>query len=242
MSVNELMYKKKYLKYKAKYTELKSIEQQGGLLESGFSVVFTSTENASKLREAFEKGAIGSKGSIADLLDKQAYIIFDGKKPAELMESNKRIMKEQIAAATAVVKSATNTAMIAASNAASIAASTASSAASSASNAASSATKSIADQYTKYQQSQQKAALEKSKSPQSVENSLVSPVKEEDLVGGSNLPKTIKTLDNKTFDRANEAHKKFLINAVAVALNLDPSNITMVIVKFKMFGKPELRD
>ena len=284
MSIDELMYKNKYLKYKAKYLELKTLEQQGGLLDSGFAIVFTSTENANKLRDAFAKGSIGSKGSIADLLDKQAYIVFDNKKPAELMESTSRIFKDNVYAASAVASKAVTTAT------------------NSAIAAASSATNTVVNQYNKYQEDSarkaaekaaEKAEFDKFKTQQSnnaspvvtsnknpVTNSNVKPVtnsnvnpsansnvnpsvnsnknpvtnynnnpvvtsnvdpNELDLVGGDGLPKTLKTFENKTFDRANENHKEFIRNAVAVALGLDPRNIDMVVIKFKMFGKPELR-
>ena len=286
MSVDEIMYKKKYLKYKAKYVELKTIEQQGGLLDSGYAIVFTSTQNSTKLKEAFGKGSISGKGSIADILDKEAYIIFDGKKYAELMESNSRIMKDNLYSATAVASSALNTA-------ATGAMSIASTAATGAVSVASTATNSVVNQYTKYQDSVQqeaakkaaeKAEFEKFKAQQAnatsassvvapasavvapaipvvapaisvaksnipVAKSNTAPVPpsaiveddEGDLTGGDGLPKTIKTLDNKSFDRANENHKNYIKNAVAIALGLNVDNVNMSVVEFKMFGKPELK-
>jgi hypothetical protein len=90
MSKLDKDYKQKYLKYKAKYAELKRYEQLGGLFDSGFSTVFTSSENADKLRKAISAGEIKNKDDIANLLDRQAYIVFDGKKIAELLKTTNK--------------------------------------------------------------------------------------------------------------------------------------------------------
>ena len=241
MSDPEEIYKQKYLKYKAKYIELKRYEQEGGLLDSGFGMVFTSKANAAKLREAIVAGKIGGKGDIADLLDRQAYIVFDGKKPAELLESTSRIMKDKLAAAAEATKSAASAAYKVtadvASKAATATANAASQAAAATSAAAMAAKNSALNQYNKYQEQKQreadeKAAFEKFKAQRATST----------LVGGADLPLTISTLDNKSFDRANEAHKKHIAAAVAAALGLSIDDVATVSIKFKMFGKPELRD
>ncbi len=243
MSGQDEIYKQKYLKYKAKYLELKRYEQEGGLLDSGFGMVFTSKANAAKLREAIAAGKIGGKGDIADLLDRQAYIVFDGKKPAELLESTSRIMKDKLAAAAEATKSAAAKAYSVtadvASKAATATADLASKAASATAAAAVAAKDSAMNQYNKYQEQKQKeaadkAAFEKFKAQQT--GSIKT------LFGGADLPLTIPTLDGKSFDRANEAHKKHIAAAVAAALGLDVSDVANVSIKFKMFGKPELRD
>ncbi len=238
MSQPDEIYKAKYLKYKAKYLELKRIEQQGGLLDSGFGVVITSKANAAKLREAILAGKIGGKGDIADLLDREAYIVFDGKKPAELLESTSRIMKDKLAAAAEATKSAAskayNVTAEVASKAASATAEAASKAAAATASAAMAAKDSAMNQYNKYQEQKQKEADDKA----AFERFKAQQVK----VGGADLPTTIPTLDNKSFDRANEAHKKHLMEAVAAALGLSADDVAMVSIKFKMFGKPELRD
>ncbi len=243
MSDQDEIYKQKYLKYKAKYLELKRYEQEGGLLDSGFGMVFTSKANAAKLREAIAAGKIGGKGDIADLLDRQAYIVFDGKKPAELLESTSRIMKDKLAAAAEATKSAASKAYAisadVASKAATATADLASKAATATAAAAVAAKDSAMNQYNKYQEQKQKeaaekAAFEKFKAQQ--------PGSVKTLFGGADLPLTIPTLDGKSFDRANEAHKKHIAAAVAAALGLDVSDVATVSIKFKMFGKPELRD
>lgn len=214
MSNQDEIYKQKYLKYKAKYLELKTYEQQGGLLDSGFAIVFTSKSNAVKLREAMSADKIGGRGDIGDLLDRQAYIIFDGKKPAELLESTSRIMKEKLATAAAVAsKAATTTA-----------------------SAVVAAKDTAVDQYNKYQEQKVKESADKASLEQSKTQSIIK------LFGGADLPLTIQTLDGKSFDRANEAHKKHIATAVATALGLNVSDVDTVSIKFKMFGKPELRD
>jgi len=227
------IYYAKYLKYKAKYLELKELEQSGGLLDSGFGLVFTSKANAAKLREAIGSGEISGKGDIADLLDRQAYIVFDGKKPAELLESTKRIMKDKLNAAAHATKSATSAAYKATSD------------------AAMAAKASAMTQYNKYQEQKRKEAEDKAAFEQfKIQRaSLASSVLNQDdlqpdnlQTGGAELPKSIPTLNNKSFDRANEAHKRHLVAAVANALELAIDDVAIVSIKFKMFGKPEIRD
>ena len=246
MSDSEQIYKQKYLKYKAKYLELKQFEQEGGLLDSGFGMIFTSKANADKLRQAIIAGKISGKGDIANLLDKQAYIVFDGKKPAELLESTSRIMKEKLVAATEASKSVASKAYQVttdfASKAATVTADVASKAAAATASAAVAAKDSAMNQYNKYQdqkrkEAEDKAAFEKFKLEKNTTTNTVAT-----LFGGANLPLTIPTLDGKTFDRANEAHKKHIAAAVAAALGLQISDVATVSIKFKMFGKPELRD
>jgi hypothetical protein len=232
-------YKQKYLKYKAKYMELKRYEQEGGLFDSGFGIVFTSKDNAVKLRGAFTAGKIGNKGDIANLLDRQAYIIFDGKKPAELLESTTRIMKDKIAAAATSVASATKTGADMAWNAtktgATMAASAATAAAIATANGAIALKDAGVNKYKEYNENKEKEAAVKAQS-----TGATAPVAK--LIGGGVLPLTIATLDNKSFDRANEAHKRHIAAAVAAALELSVDNIATVSIKFKMFGSPELRD
>jgi len=240
MSNQDEIYKQKYLKYKAKYLELKSYEQKGGLLDSGFAVVFTSKSNAVKLREAMSAGKIGGRGDIGDLLDRQAYIIFDGKKPAELLESTSRIMKEKLSSAAAVTAAVASKAAVAtvdiASKAAVATVDIASKAATTTASAVVAAKDTAVDQYNKYQEQKVKESADKASLEQSKTQSIIK------LFGGADLPLTIQTLDEKSFDRANEAHKKHIATAVATALGLNVSDVDTVSIKFKMFGKPELRD
>lgn len=246
MSGQDEIYKQKYLKYKAKYLELKRYEQEGGLLDSGFGMVFTSKANAAKLREAIAAGKIGGKGDIADLLDRQAYIVFDGKKPAELLESTSRIMKDKLAAAAEATKSAAAKAYSVtadvASKAATATADLASKAATATAAAAVAAKDSAMNQYNKYQEQKQKEAADKAAFEKFKAQQTGAPSVPKTLFGGADLPLTIPTLDGKSFDRANEAHKKHIAAAVAAALGLDVSDVANVSIKFKMFGKPELRD
>ena len=239
-------YKQKYLKYKAKYMELKRYEQEGGLLDNGFGIVFTSKENGTKLREALTAGTIKNKGDIANLLDRQAYIIFDGKKSAELLESTTRIMKDKLSAAASSVASATKTGATMAWDATKTGATMAYNATTAA--AAATATGAIAlkdagvNKYAQYQDNKQKEAnnkaeFEKFKAQNNGVNASVAA-----LVGGADLPLTIETLNNKSFDRANEAHKRHIASVVATALELSVDNVTTVSIKFKMFGSPELRE
>ncbi len=228
--MSEEIYKDKYLKYKAKYLELKKYEQQGGLLDSGFGLVFTSKENADKLRKAITGGKINGRGDIADLLDRQAYIVFDGKKPAELLESTTRIMKEKMAAAYKVT--------------ADVASKTASATVSMASKAATATADAALNQYNKYKDQKEKEAAEKAAYEEfKARRSNASITGAATLVGGAgNLPLTIPTFENKTFDRASSAHREHMISQVAKALGLQITNVQMVSIKFKMLGKPELRD
>lgn len=235
MSNQDEIYKQKYLKYKAKYLELQRYEQAGGLLDSGFGMVFTSKANADKLRQAIAAGKIGGKGDIADLLDRQAYIVFDGKKPAELLESNSRIIKDKLAAAAEATKSA-------ASKAYAVTADVASKAATATASVAMAAKDSAMNQYNKYQEQKAKEAADKDAFEKFKNQNASKPVTPSTLWGGAELPLTIPTLDGKSFDRANEAHKKHIAAAVATALGLQVSDVASVSIKFKMFGKPELRD
>ena len=93
---DDTQYKQKYLKYKAKYIEQKYYIQKGGILDYGYSVIFTSKNNANKIREAIKSGNINAKEDIANLFDKQAYIIFDGKNYAELLVSNAKIVNDHV--------------------------------------------------------------------------------------------------------------------------------------------------
>ncbi len=268
MSDQDEIYKQKYLKYKAKYLELKRYEQEGGLFDSGFGIVFTTLENATKLREAITAGRIGGKGDIANLLDRQAYIIFDGKKPAELLESTSRILKDKAKAAASATMAATTAAASATMAAASKAASATAAAASKVATITSTAIKDFQDSRAKA--AADKAAFAEFKAQQNVApgtavttGTAVTPVTQTTsnlatLIGGAegqenlttalpeNLPKTlplkIATLDGKSYDRANEAHKKHLIAAVAAAFDLPVDQITSVSIKFKALGKPELRE
>ena len=265
MSGQDDIYKQKYLKYKAKYLELKRYEQEGGLFDSGFGIVFTSKENATKLRDAITAGKIGGRGDIGNLLDRQAYIIFDGKKPAELLESTSRILKDKASAAMEATKSV------------------ASKAASATATAAVFAKNTVVNAFSKEQkQAVNTPDLVKSQTQQSDVPSVTGvtgvsgvtgdpnvtgvpsvpsvtgvpsvpsvpsvtgvtgvPSVLATLIGGADLPLTIATLDGKSFDRANESHKKHLANAVAVAFGLPVEQIASVSIKFKTFGKPELRE
>ncbi len=228
--MSEEIYKDKYLKYKAKYLELKKYEQQGGLLDSGFGLVFTSKENADKLRKAILGGKINGRGDIADLLDRQAYIVFDGKKPAELLESTTRIMKEKMAAAYKVTTD--------------VASKTASATINMASKAATATADAALNQYNKYKDQKEKEAAEKAAYEEfKTRRSNASITGAATLVGGAgDLPLTIPTFENKTFDRASPAHKQHMISQVAKALGIQINDVQMVSIKFKMLGKPELRD
>ena len=245
MSELDEIYKQKYLKYKAKYMELKRFEQEGGLFDSGFGIVFTSKENAIKLREALTAGKISNKGDIGNLLDRQAYIIFDGKKPAELLESARRIMADKLSAAASSVASASKTGATMAWNAtktgATMAANATVNAASATYNAGVATANAATNKYAQYKDDKQKAVDDKAAFEQyKLQNNV--PAQVAKLVGGGELPLTIATLDNKTFDRANESHKKHIAAQVAAVLELSVDDITTVSIKFKMFGKPELRD
>jgi hypothetical protein len=239
-------YKQKYLKYKAKYMELKRYEQEGGLFDSGFGIVFTSKDNAVKLRGAFTAGKIGNKGDIANLLDRQAYIIFDGKKPAELLESTTRIMKDKMAAAATSVASATKTGADMAWNATKTGATMAASAATAAAIATANGAIALKDAgfntYKEYNEKKEKEAADKAQFEKFKAQSTGATAPVAKLIGGGVLPLTIATLDNKSYDRANEAHKRHIAAAVAAALELSVDNIATVSIKFKMFGSPELRD
>ena len=228
MSKLDEIYKQKYLKYKAKYMELKRYEQEGGLLDSGFAIVYTSKDNAAKLKNEMNNGKISNKGDIANLLDRQAYIIFDGKKPAELLESTSRIMKDKLSAAVSATYSAASTAANATYKATTYAASAAASVANSTYNAAT-------DKYKQYDEQKQKeaaaTALVKANTPVDQvqkQQAAASPALAK-LFGGADLatplPLTLPTLDNKSFDRANEAHKKFMAASVATAFGRDASNV-----------------
>lgn len=242
MSGQDEIYKQKYLKYKAKYLELQRYEQAGGLLDSGFGMVFTSKANADKLRDAITAGKIGGKGDIADLLDRQAYIVFDGKKPAELLESNSRIIKDKLAAAAEVTKSAASKAYAVTADVASKAYTVTADAATKAASVAVAAKDSAMNQYNKYQEQKAKEAADKDAFEKFKNQNASKPATPSTLWGGAELPLTIPTLDGKSFDRANEAHKKHIAAAVAAALGLQVSDVASVSIKFKMFGKPELRD
>ena len=246
MSELDEIYKQKYLKYKAKYMELKIFEKEGGLFDSGFGIVFKSNSNATKLKEAMIAGKISNKGDIGNLLDRQAYIIFDGKKPAELLESSRRIMADKLSAAASSVASATKTGATIAWDATKTGANMAYNATTAA--AVATATGAIAlkdagvNNYAQYQDNKQKeadnkAAFENFKAQNNGANASVAAV-----VGGGDLPLTIETLNNKSFDRANEEHKRHIAAAVAAALELSVDNVTTVSIKFKMFGSPELRE
>jgi len=230
MSELDEIYKQKYLKYKAKYMELKRFEQEGGLFDSGFGIVFTSNSNATKLKEAMIAGKISNKGDIGNLLDRQAYIIFDGKKPAELLESSRRIMADKLSAAASTVASATKTGATMAWNATKTGATMAATATYNAGVATANAAANKISQYRD------------NKAAEQYNVQINNPAQVAKLVGGGDLPLTIATLDNKSFDRANEAHKKHMAAAVAAALELSIDNISTVSIKFKLFGKPELRD
>lgn len=253
------LYKQKYLKYKAKYLELKRYEQEGGVFDTGFAIVFTSNDNATKLKTAMAEGKIGGRGDIANLLDRKGYIIFDGKKPAELLESNTRLMKEKLNAAAAATASAATSAY-------NVSASVASKVATVTTDAAVSVKNSAVNQYNKYQEQKQKSANDKVANtsatdkvantsannkadliqPKTQETNVQDKEKADEMEGGADLPLplplTIATLDNKTFDRANDSHKKHIANAVAEAFGVSVSDISMVTIKFKMFGRPELRE
>ena len=105
----EEIYQIKYLKYKQKYIELK-YNQSGGIFDSGYALVFTSSTNAEKLNEAFTNKKINNKNDIAIILNKNAYIIFDSSKTAQLLESNSSIIKDKLSAAASTTKSSLNSA------------------------------------------------------------------------------------------------------------------------------------
>lgn len=235
MSELEEVYKQKYLKYKAKYMELKRIEQEGGFLDNGFAIVFTTTSNADDLKREINAGKISGKGGVATLLHRKGYIIFDGNKSAELLEDKYKIMGDAVKSAA---KSAASSTASVATIAYKATTNAAAQAASATVKAAVAVKDSAVDQYNKYQKQKQKAAEDKAAFALFKAQSTPYAT----LVGGADLPLKLPTLNNKSFDRANDNHKKEMAAAVAVALGIDFTEVAMVTIKFKTFGKPEIRD
>ena len=239
LEISEEKYKEKYLKYKAKYLKLNKLnkyKQQGGLfnLNSGYAEVFTSMINACLLKDAFKSGTIKNKESIAVLLDKQAYIIFDSDTEAKLIESTSRIIKEQSnialdkstqllsnvalttgTTAMSIAKTMAATASDALSTASNVASNALSTASNAASNALSTVSKAASDKYAAYQQ-----------------NKL--------YVGGEYLDKIINTENNISFNHANQNHIKDIKFKVASALNINADEVESLSIIFKIWQNPEL--
>ena len=232
------LYKQKYLKYKAKYHA-----QKGGTLESGYGVIFTSKINAIKLRAAMNSGIINNKNDIAKLLDKEAYIVFDGKQSAELLENTSRILNEQ-------VRSVSNTmANVAALT--SFVAATASQAQNITPNkAAQLVTGIVADKVAHTgakiiaaNATEINANISKAQNIVANTSAIISTVNKAGKIqlGGADLPKTINTLENKPYDRVNQLQLNYLKNAIATQLGLKQTDIDVVTIKFKLTEKPELK-
>lgn len=86
---DDLLYKKKYIKYKNKYINLKNIEQLGGVLGvtsvDGIMCFFTSSELANKVKDMLTSSKSIKLDEIKATLHNQAYVIEDGGKNLELV-------------------------------------------------------------------------------------------------------------------------------------------------------------
>jgi hypothetical protein len=94
-SMDEI-YKQKYLKYKAKYFELKKIEEQMGgfTLDDGIMCFFTSSELATSVKALFDNGKTPKLDKIREVLHNQAYLIEDGDKELELVLKPANLFKK----------------------------------------------------------------------------------------------------------------------------------------------------
>jgi hypothetical protein len=104
----------KYYKYKNKYINLKSQiqnvdddnnDQSGGFLaiKTGTAAIFTSADRAAKIRNVFESGKSLNKLELDSILDREAYIVFEGENQMNLVENPARQVKEVAAKVGKVV-------------------------------------------------------------------------------------------------------------------------------------------
>jgi len=85
-SLDEEMYKEKYLKYKTKYFELKEIEEQlGGRIpgmnseyRNGIYVIFVGTHEEQEVSRLLDSGKVGNLKEIINILGDKAYKVLDG--------------------------------------------------------------------------------------------------------------------------------------------------------------------
>lgn len=108
------LYEDKYFKYKNKYINLKAqmgeldedqLDQSGGFLaiKTGTAAIFTSADRANRIKNAFESGKPLNKLELDSILDREAYIIFEGENQMNLVENPARKVKEVAAKVGKVV-------------------------------------------------------------------------------------------------------------------------------------------
>ncbi len=214
MNLSSDGYYDKYLKYKAKYLQLKSIEQEGGILELGDGVIFTTKQVALKLRADIKSRLIRTATDFYATLTNQAYIIVNGMKHAELVKKTKEReqAKEEMKVKEKDKKIETK-------------------------DKKSDTTQVKTESKDKKSEIIEVKIESKDKKSESKDKKLET--KEQD--GGSKLPEKIPNFNKEKFDSLNENHRKYLRSAVALLFKLNENEIDLVDASFRRSGFPQLK-
>ncbi len=215
MNLSSDGYYDKYLKYKAKYLQLKSIEQEGGILELGDGVIFTTKQVALKLRADIKSRLIRTATDFYATLTNQAYIIVNGMKHAELVKKTKE--KEQAKEEMKVKEQAKEEMKV---------------------------KEKEKKLDTESKGKELKSESKEVKNIIKIEELNKDLKKTEDKKqqdGGSELPKKIPNFNKERFDSLNENHRKYLKNVVASLFKVNENEIELVDASFRRMGFPQLK-